>query len=121
MTHTPLPLAVSSALKTLSGDDLKVMVLLCYQTFNCDRSHLTLEHFESLGSIPRHALKPSLNRLMRRSWIIQDGPQYTLALQGVSPLKNPPIATYEPALGIRPPRSKANLLYPDGPWLTDTG
>ena len=121
MTHTPLPLAVSSALKTLSGDDLKVMVLLCYQTFNCDRSHLTLEHFESLGSIPRHALKPSLNRLMRRSWIIQDGPQYTLALQGVSPLKNPPIATYEPALGIRPPRSKANLLYPDGPWLTETG
>ena len=121
MTHTPLPLAISSALTTLSGDDLKVMVLLCYQTFNCDRTHLTLEQFESLGSIPRHALKPSLNRLMRRSWILQDGPLYALALQGASPLKAAPIAAYEPALGIRPPRSKANLLYPDGPWLTDTG
>lgn len=122
MPHTPLPLAISSALKTLSGDDLKVIVLLCYQTFNCDRSQLTLEQFESLGSIPRHALKPSLNRLMRRSWIIQDGPLYHLALQGfAAPLKDHPIAAYEPALGIRPPRSKANLLYPDGPWLTDTG
>ena len=58
---------------------------------------------------------------MRRSWILQDGPLYALALQGASPLKAAPIAAYEPALGIRPPRSKANLLYPDGPWLTDTG
>ncbi len=129
MTHTPLPLPITTALKTLSGDDLKVMVLLCYQTYNCDRPTLTLEQFESLGAIPRHALKPSLNRLMRRSWIIQDGPLYRLALHGKAPLTAQPLATppgtgithSEPALGIRPPRVSANLLYPDGPWLTDTG
>ncbi len=121
MTYTPLPLPITTALKTLSGDDLKVMVLLCYQTYNCDRPTLTLEQFEALGSIPRHALKPSLNRLMRRSWIIQDGPLYRLALQGKAPLNAQPIATYDSALGIRPPRVQANLLYPDGPWLTETG
>jgi hypothetical protein len=120
MTHTPLPLPITTALKTLSGDDLKVMVLLCYQTYNCDRPTLTLEQIEALGSIPRHALKPSLNRLMRRSWIVQDGPLYRLALQSNAPLTQP-IATYDPALGIRPPRVQANLLYPDGPWLTETG
>jgi hypothetical protein len=28
---------------------------------------------------------------------------------------------YDPALGIRPQRVQANLLYPEGPWLTETG
>ncbi len=137
MTHTPLPLQIATALKTLSGDDLKVMVLLCYQTFNADRSQLTLEQIESLGGIPRHALKPSLMRLMRRAWIVQEGPFYRLALaqgdwsqgnwaqgkiSGDRPgIQNSELTNYDPALGIRPPRVRANLLYPDGPWLTETG
>ena len=121
-SHTPLPLQVAASLKTLSGDDLKVMVVLCFQTFNCDRTALTLEQIEGLGNISRHVLKPCLNRLMRRAWVIQDGPTYRLALQlpELETLNLVPV-NYDPALGIRPQRVQANLLYPDGPWLTETG
>ncbi len=126
MSHTPLPLQVAASLKTLSGDDLKVMVVLCYQAFNCDRSSLTLEQIESLGNLSRHVLKPCLNRLMRRGWLISDGPFYRLALQmPESPdlVENSGLerVNYDPALGIRPQRVQANLLYPEGPWLTETG
>jgi hypothetical protein len=131
-SYTPLPLKVAASLKTLSGDDLKVMVVLCFQAFNCDRTTLTLEQIEALGNISRLVLKPCLNRLMRRAWIIQDGPLYRLALQlpetqlpetqlsEVNTLDLVPV-NYDPALGIRPQRVQANLLYPDGPWLTETG
>ena len=121
-SHTPLPLQVAASLKTLSGDDLKVMVVLCFQAFNCDRTALTLEQIEALGNISRHVLKPCLNRLMRRAWVIQDGPLYRLALQlpELETLNLVPV-NYDPALGIRPQRVQANLLYPDGPWLTETG
>jgi hypothetical protein len=126
MSHTPLPLQVAASLKTLSGDDLKVMVVLCYQAFNCDRSSLTLEQIESLGNLSRHVLKPCLNRLMRRGWLISDGPFYRLALQipdGEDLKSESGLArvNYDPALGIRPQRVQANLLYPEGPWLTETG
>ena len=121
-SHTPLPLQVAASLKTLSGDDLKVMVVLCFQAFNCDRTALTLEQIEALGNISRHVLKPCLNRLMRRAWVIQDGPMYGLALQ-LPELETSNLVpvNYDPALGIRPQRVQANLLYPDGPWLTETG
>ncbi len=121
-SHTPLPLQVAASLKTLSGDDLKVMVVLCFQAFNCDRTALTLEQIEALGNISRYVLKPSLNRLMRRAWVIQDGPMYRLALQ-LPELETSNLVpvNYDPALGIRPQRVQANLLYPDGPWLTETG
>ena len=126
-SYTPLPLQVAASLKTLSGDDLKVMVVLCFQAFNCDRTMLTLEQIEALGNISRHVLKPCLNRLMRRAWVIQDGPMYRLALQlpetqvaELNALDLVPV-NYDPALGIRPQRVQANLLYPDGPWLTETG
>jgi hypothetical protein len=125
MSHTPLPLQVAASLKTLSGDDLKVMVVFCYQAFNCDRVSLTLEQIESLGNLSRHVLKPCLNRLIRRAWIVSEGPFYRLALQipgkeGFDVL-NLERVTYDPALGIRPQRVQANLLYPEGPWLTETG
>ena len=121
-SHTPLPLQVAASLKTLSGDDLKVMVVLCFQAFNCDRTALTLEQIEGLGNISRHVLKPCLNRLMRRAWVIQDGPMYRLALQ-LPELETSNVVpvNYDPALGIRPQRVQANLLYPDGPWLTEAG
>ena len=121
-SYTPLPLQVAASLKTLSGDDLKVMVVLCFQAFNCDRTALTLEQIEALGNISRHVLKPCLNRLMRRAWVIQDGPMYRLALQ-LPELETSNLVpvNYDPALGIRPQRVQANLLYPDGPWLTETG
>ena len=121
-SHTPLPLQVAASLKTLTGDDLKVMVVLCFQAFNCDRTTLTLEQIEGLGNISRHVLKPCLNRLMRRAWVIQDGPMYRLALQ-LPELETSNLVpvNYDPALGIRPQRVQANLLYPDGPWLTETG
>ena len=121
-SHTPLPLQVVASLKTLSGDDLKVMVVLCFQAFNCDRTALTFEQIEALGNISRHVLKPCLNRLMRRAWVIQEGPMYRLALQlpELETLNLVPV-NYDPALGIRPQRVQANLLYPDGPWLTETG
>jgi hypothetical protein len=126
MSHTPLPLQVAASLKTLSGDDLKVMVVLCYQAFNCDRTSLTLEQIESLGNLSRHVLKPCLNRLMRRAWVVSDGPFYRLALQmpESQDLKSDAGLArvhYDPALGIRPQRVQANLLYPEGPWLTETG
>ena len=121
-SHTPLPLQVAASLKTLTGDDLKVMVVLCFQAFNCDRTALTLEQIEALGNISRHVLKPCLNRLMRRAWVIQEGPLYRLALQ-LPELETSNLVpvNYDPALGIRPQRVQANLLYPDGPWLTETG
>ena len=121
-SYTPLPLQVAASLKTLTGDDLKVMVVLCFQAFNCDRTALTLEQIEALGNISRHVLKPCLNRLMRRAWVIQDGPMYRLALQ-LPELETSNLVpvNYDPALGIRPQRVQANLLYPDGPWLTETG
>lgn len=126
-SYTPLPLQVAASLKTLSGDDLKVMVVLCFQAFNCDRTTLTLEQIEALGNVSRHVLKPCLNRLMRRAWVIQDGPLYRLALQlpetqllEVNTLDVVAV-NYDPALGIRPQRVQANLLYPNGPWLTETG
>jgi hypothetical protein len=121
-SYTPLPLQVAASLKTLSGDDLKVMVVLCFQAFNCDRTALTLEQIEALGNISRHVLKPCLNRLMRRAWVIQEGPLYRLALQ-LPELETSNLVpvNYDPALGIRPQRVQANLLYPDGPWLTETG
>ncbi len=121
-SHTPLPLQVAASLKTLTGDDLKVMVVLCFQAFNCDRTALTLEQIEALGNISRHVLKPCLNRLMRRAWVIQEGPLYRLALKLPElEISNLVPVNYDPALGIRPQRVQANLLYPDGPWLTETG
>lgn len=136
MSHTPLPLQVAASLKTLSGDDLKVMVVFCYQTFNCDRASLTLEDIERFGNLSRHVLKPCLNRLMRRAWIVGEGPFYRLTLQmpeNVDPTSGQSLGAvatqnqgltrvnYDPALGIRPQRVQANLLYPEGPWLTETG
>lgn len=54
--------------------------------------------------------------------MIQDGPMYRLALQ-LPELETSNLVpvNYDPALGIRPQRVQANLLYPDGPWLTETG
>ncbi|MGV0028679.1 hypothetical protein [Phormidesmis priestleyi] len=121
--YTPIPLTVLAALRDLTGEEFKVMGILCYQTYNRQTPQLTIEQIQSFAGIPRDKIKPVLNRLMRRSWVVSDGVFYELALKNAATSANKPDSTvqYDPRLGIRPPRPKAHLLYPEGPWLTENG
>ncbi|NJK53995.1 MAG: hypothetical protein HC936_16605 [Leptolyngbyaceae cyanobacterium SU_3_3] len=98
------------------------MGVLCYQTYNRQVMQLTIEQIQSAAGIPRDKIKPVLSRLLRRSWVISDGVFYQLALKQleIHPVDDSAIA-YDAMLGIRPPRPKPNLLYPEGPWLTENG
>jgi hypothetical protein len=64
-------------------------------------------------------VKPTLARLERRGLVMQQGSLYQIV--GTALAEVLPPVQYDPALGIRPERVKPNLLYPEGPWLTDSG
>lgn len=123
--YTPIPLPVLASLRDLTGEEFKVMGLLCYQTYNRQTPQLTIEQIQSFAGIPKDKIKPVLTRLIRRSWISSDGVFYQLALQQpqTTAIENQPASPiqYDSKLGIRPPRPRPHLLYPDGPWLTENG
>lgn len=125
---TPIPLQVLASLRTLAGEDFKVMGALCYWTHNKQTSQVTLEQIHTSTGIPYQQLKPVLYRLKQRAWIFEHGASYQLAFQhpqstqsSVTVAQADSVVRYDPALGIRPPRPKVHLLYPEGPWLTENG
>jgi hypothetical protein len=122
---TPIPLQVLASLRTLAGEDFKVMGALCYWTHNKQTPQVTLEQIHTSTGIPYQQLKPVLYRLKQRAWIFEHGASYQLAFQHSQPsvtvAQADSVVKYDPALGIRPPRPKVHLLYPDGPWLTENG
>lgn len=122
---TPIPLQVLAALRNLTGEDFKVIGALCYWTYNKQTPHVTLEQIHASTGIPYQQIKPALYRLKHRAWIFEYGSSYQLAFQHTQPsvtvTESDSTIRYDPALGIRPPRPKVHLLYPDGPWLTENG
>jgi hypothetical protein len=122
---TPIPLQVLASLRTLAGEDFKVMGALCYWTHNKQTPQVTLEQIHTSTGIPYQQLKPVLYRLKQRAWIFEHGASYQLAFQHSQPsvtiAQADSVVKYDPALGIRPPRPKVHLLYPEGPWLTENG
>ncbi len=118
---TPIPLAITAALRNLTGEEFKILGVFCYQTYNRQSAEVTFEQIQSLSGVPREKIKPTLHRLLHRGWILQSGIFYQMALPSAQPEVQPVGIQYDTALGIRPPRPKAHLLYPDGPWLTENG
>lgn len=120
--HTPIPAAVLAFLRNITGEEFKVIGVLCYQTYNQQTPQITIEQIQSLTGIPRDKIKPTLYQLMRRGWVVDAGGLYQLALQQPqSDSTRDAFTQYDPMLGIRPPRPKPHLLYPEGPWLTENG
>jgi hypothetical protein len=101
------------------------MGALCYWTHNKQTPQVTLEQIHTSTGIPYQQLKPVLYRLKQRAWIFEHGASYQLAFQHSQPsvtiAQADSVVKYDPALGIRPPRPKVHLLYPEGPWLTENG
>jgi hypothetical protein len=118
---TPIPLAITASLRNLTGEEFKILGVFCYQTYNRQSAEVTFEQIQSLSGVPREKIKPTLHRLLHRGWILQTGIFYQLALPSAQPEVQPAGIQYDTALGIRPPRPKAHLLYPEGPWLTENG
>jgi hypothetical protein len=121
-SYTPIPLPVLASLRNLTGDEFKLMGCLCYQTYNRQTPQLTIEQIQAFSGISSDRIKPALHRLIRLGWIHCDGAVYHLALQHSQPqTTEPQPIQYDTLLGIRPPRPKPHLLYPEGPWLTENG
>jgi hypothetical protein len=120
--YTPIPLPVLAALRHLSGDEFKLLGAFCYYTYTQHQPQLTLEQLQAFAGVSPTQLKPMLHRLGQRGWVVPDvtGGFYQLALQLPEAPVAPPVL-YDAALGVRPPRPQAHLLYPDGPWLTPNG
>ncbi len=125
--YTPIPLPVLAALRQLSGEEFKLLGAFCYYTYTEAQPWLTIEQLQSFSGVPQGQLKPLLYRLGHRGWVRPDptGGFYQLALQRPDlppavPLGATPIH-YDAALGVRPPRPQPHLLYPEGPWLTESG
>jgi hypothetical protein len=112
-----IPVQVIAHLQHLSGDEFKSIGALCYFMGSA-----RIEQIEQKSGIAASQIKPVLQRLIRRGWLIQEGNAYRLAFKSEavvsSDLDTP---DYDPALGIRPARVTAHLLYPEGPWLTESG
>jgi hypothetical protein len=137
--YTTIPIQVMANLRNLSAEEFKMIGALCYLNFNQHQPSASIEQIERHSGIITSQLKPVIQRLIRRGWLLQTGNWYRLAFKHAThaadanapdtPLAAtaPPteFATppkhYDAALGIRPPRVTIQALYPEGPWLTDRG
>jgi hypothetical protein len=121
-SFTPIPLQIAANLRVLNGDQVKAIVALCHLKFNRNTDKATIDDIISCSGVSRQTIKPVLHNLMNRAWVKNDGVFYWLAFQIAS--AEAPIhqeVQYDAALGVRPARPKAHLLFPDGPWLTEQG
>jgi hypothetical protein len=119
--HVTIPLQIMAHLPHLSGDEFKSIGALCYLMGSA-----RIEQIEQKSGIAASQIKPVLQRLIRRGWLIQEGNNYRLAFKSEAVVDSDLNSTlnstdYDPALGIRPARVTAHLLYPEGPWLTESG
>jgi hypothetical protein len=126
--YIEIPVQVIAHLRSLSGEEFKMIGAFCYLRSNGQKSPVLLEQIQKFSGIPEKQLKPTLYRLIKRGWLLESGNNsYHLAFNSAdgatsSPTVSPQLATnYDPSLGIRPPRVKVHLLYPEGPWLVDGG
>jgi hypothetical protein len=121
-SFTPIPLQIAANLRVLNGDQLKAIVALCHLKFNRNIDKATIDDILSCSGVPRQTIKPVLHNLMNRAWVKNDGIFYWLAFQITSAEEAiHQDVQYDAALGVRPARPKAHLLFPDGPWLTEQG
>jgi hypothetical protein len=116
---TPIPHTIMAMLRHLSGEEFKVVGVLCYQAFAEGTPATTVEQIQVLSGLMAQQIKPTMARLARRGLVLQQGSFYQII--GTTPTIAPTPTHYDPALGIRPERIKPNLLYPEGPWLTERG
>jgi hypothetical protein len=121
MAHTPIPIQVMAHLHSLSGEEFKAIGAICYLQSNANKATVTIEQIERWSGIPPSHIKSTLQRLIRRGWLLQTGNTYQLAFQQEVSTPPPAITHYDPTLGIRPPRATVHLLYPEGPWLGESG
>jgi hypothetical protein len=116
---TPIPNTIMAMLRHLSGEEFKVVGLLCHRAFIVQEPQTTVEQIQALSGLMAQMVKPTLARLERRGLVLQQGSLYQIV--GTALAEVLPPVQYDPALGIRPERVKPNLLYPEGPWLTESG
>ncbi len=116
---TPIPNTIMAMLRHLSGEEFKVVGVLCHRAFSAQEPQTTVEQIQSLSGLVAQMVKPTLARLERRGLVLQQGSLYQIV--GTALAEVLPPVQYDPALGIRPERVKPNLLYPEGPWLTESG
>jgi hypothetical protein len=116
---TPIPNTIMAMLRHLSGEEFKVVGVLCHRAFTAQEPQTTVEQIQALSGLVAQMVKPTLARLERRGLVMQQGSLYQIVGTALAEVL-PPIQ-YDPALGIRPERVKPNLLYPEGPWLTESG
>jgi hypothetical protein len=116
---TPIPNTIMAMLRHLSGEEFKVVGVLCHRAFIAQEPQTTVEQIQALSGLVAQMVKPTLARLERRGLVMQQGSLYQIVGTALAEVL-PPIQ-YDPALGIRPERVKPNLLYPEGPWLTESG
>lgn len=126
--YIEIPVQVIAHLRSLSGEEFKMIGAFCYLRSNGQKSPVSLEQIQKFSGIPEKQIKPTLHRLIRRGWLLENGNNaYHLVFKAAdgetsSPTISPQLPTnYDPSLGIRPPRIKVHLLYPEGPWLADGG
>jgi hypothetical protein len=116
---TPIPNTIMAMLRHLSGEEFKVVGVLCHRAFSDQEPQTTVEQIQALSGLVAQMVKPTLARLERRGLVMQQGSLYQIV--GTALAEVLPPVQYDPALGIRPERVKPNLLYPEGPWLTESG
>ncbi len=126
--YIEIPVQVIAHLRSLSGEEFKMIGAFCYLRSNGQKTPVLIEQIQKFSGIPEKQIKPTLYRLIKRGWLLESGNNsYYLALNSAdgatsSPTVSPQLATnYDSLLGIRPPRVKVHLLYPEGPWLADGG
>lgn len=116
---TPIPNTIMAMLRHLSGEEFKVVGVLCHRAFSLQEPQTTVEQIQALSGLLAQQVKPTLARLARRGLILQEGSLYQMVGSAQATALSP--VQYDPALGARPQRVKPNLLYPEGPWLTESG
>jgi hypothetical protein len=116
---TPIPNTIMAMLRHLSGEEFKVVGVLCHRAFSAQEPQTTVEQIQALSGLVAQMVKPTLARLERRGLVLQQGSLYQIV--GTALAEVLPPVQYDPALGIRPKRAVPSLLYPEGPWLTESG
>jgi hypothetical protein len=127
--YIEIPVQVIAHLKSLSGEEFKMVGAFCYLRSNGQKSSVLLEQIQKFSGIPESQIKPTIYRLIRRGWLLESGNNsYQMVFNSADLATSSPTTispqlptNYDPSLGIRPPRVKVHLLYPEGPWLADGG
>ncbi|NJM46004.1 MAG: hypothetical protein HC860_07360 [Alkalinema sp. RU_4_3] len=116
---TPIPNSIMAMLRHLSGEEFKVVGVLCHRAFSLQQPQTSLEQIQALSGLVAQMVKPTLARLERRGLVRQQGSLYQIVGTARAEVLPPGPVRSSPR---RPTGAgQAESALPRGPWLTENG